>query len=1135
MCILRLKGIEMSTQDDLAHRRLTLSTSKQILLERRLQRQRANLTIGKRPDPTNAPASFSQERLWFLDQLEPGNAMFTIPIATRIAGTLDTCILEQCLDALIERHETWRTTFTSVEGIPVQHIGPPWHLPLSIIDLTSYPAEIREQEALKLATQHALLPFDLARGPLVRALLLTLSPNTFIFVLLQHHIISDGWSVGILLPEIVQLYEAFSQGRPSPLPELPIQYADYAYWQQQRLQDNTLEPQLSYWKQQLAELPPSLELPIDKPRPEQPTFRGAIQRFSFPRSLTDNLREFCRAQGVTLFTTILSAFETLLHRYSGQTNLLIGTSVANRTLPELEKVVGFFVNTLILRNDLSGDPTFQSVLHQVRSVSQSALAHQEVPFERVVARVPHIQVLFIMQNTPRRLIPVANLTFERMEIESHTAKFDLYLDIEDTPDIIGFLEYNSDIFVPATIERLVEHFQRLLMEIVAQPARRLSEFSLLTAHEQTQLRSSWGSGPTKTRPLTSLHACFERQVAITPLQSALETDERSFTYQELNECANRLAHYLRTLGIGPDVPVVLCMERSIEQMIGVLGILKAGGCYVPLDPALPVKRLQWILADTKAPVILTLQQQEPLFATFQSAMSHVIFLDRLQEQLAQQPATNPSPVISVEQLAYIIYTSGSTGIPKGVEVPHRSVLNHSVAIAERFAFSSTDRVLQFASLSFDAAAEELYPTWLSGATLVLRPDYLPALGAELHQFISQKELTILNLPTAYWHQWMANLATAPAIIDTMLRLVIIGGEQAQPDAYRAWQHYASPQVTLSNTYGPTEATITATLYCPEPAMPFLDVVPIGQPLANTQAYILDQHLHFVPPGALGELYLGGAGVARGYLNQPGLTAERFVPDPYGPPGSRLYRTGDLASYLADGNLHYRGRSDQQVKIRGYRIELQEIEHVLQQHPAINECLILAREERSGNPYLVAYVTSSQSDLSSSALRYYLQEHLPDYMLPTHTILLEQFPLTSSGKVDRDSLPVPGTEREIETSYVPPRTALEEVLVSLWASVLNVEQIGVYDNFFEHGGHSLLATQLVARIQDIFPVELPLKTIFEHPTIAHLAQVMLQEDDQRETIELTVQLLQSVADLSDEEAQLLFDAQQAEQEGTQDGQ
>jgi amino acid adenylation domain-containing protein len=1119
----------MPTNDTLEQQRLALSASRRALLEKRLRGEEGRaFEIAPRSTLESAPTTFAQQRLWFLDQLEPGSTTYTIPIALRVRGPLCSDILARALGELTRRHETWRTTFESRDGVPVQRIHPPTPFPLETRDLGELPDEQREHEAIAAATAYAQLPFQLAEGPLVRALLLRLAETEHLLLLIQHHSISDGWSIGIILHELTLYYEALLTGRPAPLPPLRIQYADYACWQQQYLDGPQLERQLAYWRQQLADAPAPLDLcylgaQTATGRPDGAPARGQTQYFRLPRALSDDLRTLCQHEGVTLFMLLLAGFQLLLHRSTGQEDLLISTSTANRQLPELEPIVGFFVNTLVLRTSLAGDPTFRELLTRTREVSLAAFAHQAVPFERALTRVPALPVHFILQNTPSPGRDLPGLSVERIELENPTAKFDLFLNIEDSDELAGFFEYNADLFDTPAITRLQTHFQQLLQDVVRAPDQRLSTFALCTRAERELILTSWSgmAGPPPSG--ACIHELFEAQVTWTADRIAMADGQGALTYQELNRRANRLARALHARGVAPEVPVGLYLERSFDLLVGVLAILKAGGVYVPLDPGSPPERLAWILADARAPVLLTHSALLPRLPT-SSCIALCLDTPGVWAEAAESEETradaNPVHLATQANAAYIIYTSGSTGRPKGVLVSHRNVVNHSQAIARQYAIGSGDRVLQFASLSFDAAGEELYPTWFSGATLHLRPENLPASARAFHALVEQESLSILNLPTAYWQQWATQLADEDASLPVCLRLVIVGGEQVQAAHYRQWRAAAGTRVCWSNTYGPTEATITALLHTPGPDGVPGDIPPIGRPIANTQAYVLDRHLQPVAPGAVGELYLGGEGLARGYPGRADLTATRFPPNPYGQAGTRLYRTGDLARYLDDGNVVYIGRSDDQVKIRGHRIEPGEIASVLLTHPALAESVVLLRQDAVGDPCLVAYLVRKTPELSAGEIRQFLAARLPAYMLPARYLFLTSLPLTASGKVDRRALPLPDAGQEVrETRYVAPQTPVEDVLARVWADVLHITQIGTDDNFFEIGGHSLRATRLVARLQDIFSIDLPLKYIFSYPTIARLAQTLQQEHGQMLTT--TAELFLMVADLPDDRVEALL--------------
>lgn len=1113
----------MPSNETLEQQRTALSAAGRALLDRRLRAQEGRSgEIARRPDPERAPTTFAQQRLWFLDQLEPGSLTYIIPLALRIHGPLRPGVLGLALGELARRHETWRTTFESHDGVPMQRIHPPGPFPLQMHDLEALPAEQREAEALQAATAFAHLPFQLARGPLVRALVLRLAATEHLLVLTQHHSISDGWSIGILLHELTLCYEALLAGRPSPLPPLRVQYGDYACWQQEQLSGPELERQLAYWREHLAQAPAPLDLLqtgalARSAHLDGAPARGQTQYFRLPRALGDELRALCQQEGVTLFMLLLAGFQLLLYRYTGQEELLISTSTANRQLPELEPIVGFFVNTLVLRTSLAGDPTFRALLGRVREVSLAAFAHQAVPFERALARVPPLPVHFILQNTPSPGKDLPGLTVERVELDNPTAKFDLFLNIEDAEEPVGFVEYNADLFEAPTIARLLTHFQHLLQAVVRTPDRRISAFALCTGAERELILGSWSRGDGPPPCGACLHELIETRAASTPDHVALADAQGALTYHELNRRANRLAHALRACGVAPEVRVGLLLERSFDLLVGMLGILKAGGAYVPLDPLTPPERLAWLLADAQAPILLTHSALPP--PTHNCA---VLCLDTPQEwdrACAADADTNPAPLATDACAAYVIYTSGSTGTPKGVLVSHRSVVNHSQAIARQIACDHTDRVLQFASLSFDAAAEEIYPTWFSGATLLLRPQSLPVSARAFHALIEQEGLSMLNLPTAYWQHWVTQLTDEHVPLPAGLRLVIVGGEQVQPACYRQWREAAGTRVRWSNTYGPTEATITALLSTPGPHTPG-DLPPIGRPLANTQAYVLDRHLQPVAPGAVGELYLAGEGLARGYLGRPELTAARFLPNPYGQPGTRLYHTGDLARYQDNGEIVYVGRSDDQVKIRGHRIEPGEVASVLLTHPALAASVVLARPNASGDLCLVAYLVRKTPELTAGEVRQFLAERLPPAMLPASYVFLARLPLTTSGKVDRRALPDPQAGQQMHaTPYAPARTPLEEVLARVWADVLQLARVGINDNFFEIGGHSLRATRLVARLQEIFSIELPLKDLFSAPTIARLAEALLHRHGQ--TVTETAELFLMVADLPEDRVEALL--------------
>ena len=1056
------------------------------------------------PRDRELPLSFGQQRLWFIDQLEPGSSVYNFPAAVRLKGPLNLVALEQSLNEIVKRHEALRTTFGVVDGRPVQVIAPLVTLTLPLVDLRELTESGRETELQRLVTNEARRPFDLAEGPLVRAMVLRLDENEHVGVLTTHHIVSDGWSGGILIREMAALYEGFCSGRPTPLPELPIQYADFAHWQRQWLQGEVLETQLGYWKQQLGAAPPLLELPTDRPRPIVQTFRGARQSLALPKNISDQLKALSRQQGVTLFMTLLAAFKVLLHSYTSQDDIIIGTPIANRNRLEIEGLIGFFVNTLVLRTDLSGDPDFSEVVRRVREVCLGAYAHQDLPFERLVEELhltrnlshnPLFQVMFALQNARPEAFELSGLTLNPLEVDSGTATFDLTLHVADTGhELIATLAYNTDLFENASIGRMLRHFQMLLETVCASPSRHLSELPLLTEAERQQLLVEWNDTREDQPNELCIHQLFEAQAACTPHTIAVCFEDAQLTYEQLNRRANQLAYHLRALGVGPEVPVGICLKHSLEAVIGLLGILKAGGAYVPLDPAYPKERLAFVLEDAEVPVLLT---QERLLAGMPEHDAKVVCLDSDWEAIAQESPENPTCLTVPDNLAYVIYTSGSTGRPKGVLVSHGSIAEYCLTFQRYCELNSSDRVLLFASLGFDVSLEQILSTLVVGARLIMiSTDEWQT--TEFYKKIAELKLTVLTLPNGYWQelarQWADVLEVVPNIHP---RLFIVGGDTMLPEFLDLWHRTPMSSIRLINAYGPTETTITATAFDVvaqprEHSAP--ERIPIGRPLANRQIYILNRYGNAVPVGIPGELYIGGSCLARGYLKRADLTAENFIPNRFSDePGARLYKTGDLARYLPDGNIEFLGRIDHQVKIRGFRIELGEIEAELRQHPAVRETIVLAQEHGPGEKQLVAYVVAQrESRFTASELRGFLKQKLPDYMVPAVFVPLDALPLMPNGKLDRGALPKAEPARpESGRAFVAPRNALELQLSSLWEEVLGIRPIGVTDNFFELGGHSLAAVRLFALIEKRLGKKAPLATVFQGATIEHLANILLQ--------------------------------------------
>jgi amino acid adenylation domain-containing protein len=1040
------------------------------------------------------PLSFEQEQLWFINQLDAASTMHHLNHTFRLASTNDAA-LAQSIDELVRRHEILRTTFMVRDGRPYQLVAPARPGMLSILDLRAMAEREREPRALQLATEQARRPFDLAHGPLFRAALLRLTDETALLLLTLHHIVTDWWSFKILFKELTVLYRAFARGRPSPLAELPIQFGDFAVWQQQQLQGATLESLLSYWKQQLADAPPLLKLPTDRPRPPVQTTRGLRQHFSLPRNLYDACEALSRRENVTLFTTLLAVFQTLLHRYTAQADILVGTPSANRTRAELEGLIGFFLNTLVLRADFSSNPSFTDLLAQLRRVVNNANAHEELPFQKLVAALqpqrslshtPLIQVNFIYLagqpptidslgvDEPAGALP--GQAASGLHVPHIASEFDLSLTLEVTPwGFAGFVEYNTELFESATITRMIEHLQKLMAAVVAAPSGRVSDFAFLSETEQRKILVEWNDTAAAYPQEQCLHELFEAQAAARPEACAVTSGGAQLSYRELNERANQLAHHLRALGIGPEMPVGICMERAPELLAGLLGILKAGGAYVPLDHTYPQERLAYMVRHAGARVILT---QTHLAAALAQHGVRLILLDGDAGGWAQESKENPSSGAVAENLCYTIYTSGSTGRPKGVAVSHRSVVNLLHAVQRRPGLSAHDTLLGVTSLSFDIAALEIYLPLITGARLVLAPRAVAADASKLQALLRDSGASVMQATPTTWRMLIDDGWQPPSSFK-----VLCGGETLPADLAR---DLSTGGAQVWNLYGPTETTIWSSVAEIDAAAP---VVTIGRPLANTQAYILDAHLQLVPLGAAGELYLGGAGLARGYLHQPALTAATFIPHPFGADaGARLYRTGDMARYLPDGRIEYLGRVDSQVKVRGHRIELGEIEAALGRVAAVQEAVVVARAEGAENKYLVAYVVADgEQPPSVSELRAELQTSLPDYMIPSAFVFLDALPLTPNGKVDRNALPAPDDARPaLQAAYVAPRTEVERVLAGIWQEVLGVGQVGADDNFFDLGGHSLRLLQVQYRLREVLGQELHAVEMFRYPTVGAMA-------------------------------------------------
>lgn len=1049
--------------------------------------------IQRRAANVDVPLSFAQQRLWFLDQLQPGNPVYNLPTAVRVNGDLNLSALELTFREIVRRHEILRTTFVTVDGTPWQLIAAAAPVEFPLIDLSHFSSDTREAELRRLTHDEVIRPFDLSNGPLMRMLVIRLSDNEHIVIVTMHHIVSDGWSSAILVQEIGALYQEFADDRPSGLAELPLQYADYALWERELMQGEGLQSQLDYWRRQLHDLQ-VLSLPLDRSRPEAQTFRGAKQTIVMPRATGDALKELGQSEQATLFMVLLAAFAVVLSRYSGQTDITIGTPIANRRRAELESLIGFFANTLVLRLDTADCSSFRELVGRARKICLEAYAHQDLPFEKLVdelqperslSHTPLFQTVLVLQNVPRSELNLEGLRMEALPAETSTAKFDLVLLVTEFEQ--GFactLEYNTDLFEKETIERLLGHFNTLCGAAATNPDLSLAALPLLNKVERRELFAKWaGTGEDYNRT-ENLHQLFEEQVARTPNAVAISFEHDKLTYAELNARANRLAHYLRAQGAGPETLVALCVDRSPEMVVAILGILKAGGAYVPLEPTNPKERLAFMLEDSGAPILLTQDHLLDLLPDFEGTS---ITLDADSEFLLEQNEENPPVTAAAENTAYIIYTSGSTGRPKGTHITHSNVTRLFASTQHWFGFGDTDVWTLFHSYAFDFSVWEIWGALLYGGRLVVVPYWTSRTPEDFYKLLERERVTVLNQTPLAFRQLIH--AEEQYSSELALRLVIFGGEALEPGSLKPWiDRHGDEKPQLVNMYGITETTVHVTYR----RLLRSDIEGttgsvIGIPIPDLQVYVLDPMMEPVPIGATGEMYVGGEGLARGYLGRAELTAERFVPHPFSAtPGSRLYKTGDLGRYLYTGELEYAGRCDHQVKIRGFRIELGEIQAVLSAHPAVRDAVALSLPDSDGERRLVAYITVREA-VAIDQLRAFCRERLPDHMIPAAFVVLDELPITPNGKLDRRALPAPETARlgPID-SYIAPRTETEEVLASIWADVLNLERVGVTDGFFALGGDSILSVRLLAKARER-GLEFSLQQLFRRQTIAELAR------------------------------------------------
>ena len=1105
-----------------------LSPEKKALLAMLLRERRESPgqhdPVRMRPDPRSFPVSFGQQRLWFLEQLQPGRAHYNVPAALRLRGPLHIGALEKSLNTVVDRHEVLRARFEPDHGQPVQRITPKSDLPLPVIDLQSLDRREQRAEVTRLATGEALRPFDLEHGPLIRASLIRLGQVEHVMTLTMHHIVCDGWSFGILVMELNSLYRAFQAGGSPQLPEPSIQYADYAHWQRDRVQGPHLRNQMEYWRAQLAPAGSGPDLPVDRQRPAVETNRGACHGFELPIDLSENIRALGRSHDATLFMVLLAAFNALLYRYTGQEEVWVGSPVAGRSKTELNGLIGLFVNTLVMRTRVDGGQSFRELLERVRETTLGAYSNQEVPFESLVEALqpqrslsysPLFQVMFVLQEDPTHGFDLPGLRVEPMEIHGGTAKFDLTLFVTPESDMMRCLfEYNRDLFEAGTIARMAAHFRVLLKGVVERPDLPLSAHPLLGEAEEKRILLEWNDTFADDPRDLCIHHLFELQAARTPDAVSLVFENERLSYHELNARANRLARYLRRLGVGPEELVGLCMERSPEMIVAMLGILKAGGAYVPLDPSYPAERLAVMVEDSGVRVIITQskfrdQRSEvrgqtdrneegkkggrrkaeggildpgpwtrdpgPLPPTSNLQPPTMICLDTDWPKIAQESDENPAVDLDPSNLAYVLFTSGSTGRPKGIAIEHRSVTALLQWAKRIFPAKDMDGMLASTSISWDLSVFELFTTLASGGTIIL----------------AQNALQLPELPDA---GWVTLINTVPSAISELLhseaipesvRTINLAGEPLPKQLVD--RLYGLPSVErVFDLYGPGEDTTYSTFALRHPGGPET----IGRPIANSRTYLLDPFFLPVPTGVTGQLFMGGGGLARGYFHRPEMTAESFVPDPYGRQhGARLYKTGDMASYLPDGTIRFLGRMDHQVKIRGFRVELGEIQAALSRYPALKESIVVVREDVPGQKRLVGYAVADRKPWPNAGdLRRFLQQKLPDYMVPSAFVLMEALPMTPNGKVDRRALPAPDNTRAgSEIPYAGPRDSTEETLAGIWRELLGCDQVGIHDDFFTLGGHSLLATRMISRVREVFHVEISVREVFQATTISGLAE------------------------------------------------
>ena len=1092
--------------------RAALSPEKRVLLELLIKEKRKasveQQRIRRAGNTDVYPLSFEQERLWFLHLLEPASLMHHLNRITTLDGPLDAGALQESFDEIVRRHEILRTTIRFAGESAVQIVAPPPRGVLTIVDLRSLPEAEQDKRGRQLALEQAREPFDMVHGPLMRAALVRLRNDKHTLLLTLHHVITDWWSFGVFYRELSILHRSFSSGTTSPLPELPIQYGDFARWQREWLQGRELERLLSYWRKQLSGCNQLLNLPLDRPRPLMQTFQGRRLYFALPKDLYQKLEKLGHAEDVTTFVTCLAVFQVLLHRYTGQPDILVGSPSANRSKLETESLIGFLLNTLVLRGDFSGDPTFRELLRQLRETVIGAYGHQDLPFQMLVKEVQHerdlgvmplVQACFIFLSGPSPKLDTAasqlsepdfpGLSVQLTNVDFIASEFDLTLSLENRTDYLdGFFEYNTALFEESTVSRMVGHLRTLMESVLANPDQRISELSLLTQEEKHGLLDTRGESTTSVAAHQPFYELFESQAAKTPDAIALIFEDEFVSYLELNGRANQLARHLKQLGVGPDAKVAILLERSVEMVVGLLAILKAGGAYVPLDLDYPRERLRFMLDDCGATVLLTDSQ---LVQALPECAAIVVCVDTDAKAISQPSIANLESGLSPENLAYVIYTSGSTGRPKGVQITHGALANFLAAMVQQTAVTSEDALLAITTISFDISTLEIFLPLITGARTVLAGRESTRDGARLLALIEHQGITIVQATPGTWQLMLgAEWSTGGA-------LKILSGGEALPGNTAA--QLLERSASLWNVYGPTEATVWASIARVTAAH---ETHLLGESLAGAETFVFDPHLQSVPVGVAGEICIAGACLARGYEHSPALTAERFRPNPFSDrAGTRVYRTGDLGRRRADGIIEFLGRSDYQVKLRGMRIELGEIEAALREHPDVEECVVALRGEGAEAAlvaYIVAVVRPESEEIGPEAheLRSYLSARLPRRMVPSAFVTLERLPLMVSGKVDRRALPDPSPESRATSAarFVAPANELERTIAGIWSEVLGLEQVGTQDNFFDLGGHSLRLLQVHLKLRPALGRDVPLFELFQYPTVSTLAAHLHQGVD-----------------------------------------